>query len=82
MKNPFNANFSIYKVAKSNLYAAIPPQFLRLIRQYLLEYKDLQLIPADKEVKGILFSPTPHHGIEADNRGERAIRVNSLRFDD
>lgn len=82
MTNPFNNQFSIYKVAKSNLYAAIPPKFLRLIRQYLLEYKDLQLIPADKEVQGILFSPTAHHGFEAQDKNERSIRVNSLRFEE
>jgi hypothetical protein len=82
MENIISENFSIYKVAKTNLYAAIPREFLRFIRQCVVEYQGLSLVPADKQVKAILLRSPSHHQFSADSYiTEQQIPINSLQFE-
>ena len=82
MEDNGKKKFSIYKIAKSNLYAAIPAEFLRIIRQYATEYKDLGLVPSDKEVEGIVLNTIPARNCNFSNQYAQIIPINKLSFGD
>ena len=75
--NPL-VGFSIYKLAHSGLHAAIPNQFLRILRQYLTEYQGFGSVPSSVSVKGIILHPEQPHTPEA--RCIRDIPINKLQF--
>lgn len=81
MKENVREKFSIYRIAKSNLYAAIPKEFLRLIRQCAMEYKDLTLVPVDKEVEGFVLSTIKPTNFNISERQLQIIAINKLSFD-
>lgn len=81
MEENVREKFSIYRIAKSNLYAAIPKEFLRLIRQYAMEYKDLTLVPADKEVEGFVLSTIKPDSFTINKRQTQIIPINKLSFE-
>ena len=80
MEHLFNDNYLIYKVADTNLYAAIPYPLSRDIRQYATEYQGLAFVPADKCVKGILFEADHDHLIELKTE-QVELPINRLQFD-
>lgn len=81
MNNLLPDNFLIYKIANSNLYAAIPNNFSRLIREIVMEYKKLELVPNGRAVKGILFKKSSINNYELADQGlEKNIEINSLQF--
>ncbi|MBA3682944.1 MAG: hypothetical protein H0W73_17535 [Bacteroidetes bacterium] len=82
MNNLFQENFLVYRVAKTDLYAAIPNNFLRSIREFVMEYQKLELVPPDKAVKGILFKKLKKREFELADKGlEKEISINSLQFE-
>jgi hypothetical protein len=81
MQTSFSNSFSIYKVAQSNLYAAIPNQFLRFIRQYATEYQGLNAVPETLYVKGVILSSVPGETFQLNNdHRSQEIPINSLQF--
>lgn len=81
MQPSFINSFSIYKLAQSNLYAAIPNQFLRFIRQYATEYQGLTAVPEALRVKGVILSSAPGESfkLSSDHRPQE-IPINALQF--
>lgn len=75
----FTSEFSIYKIRTSNLYIAIPQAFVRVIRQYLTEYKGLSAIPGDVRVKGFFLGNAAARDINT-NSTASDIAVNQLSF--
>ena len=80
----FNSDYLIYKLNQANnLYVAIPQAFARIIRQYVMEYQSLLLVPADKKVRGIVLSDLHSFKNQAEAHGFQSIdiSINQLRFD-
>jgi hypothetical protein len=74
-------SFSIYKVAQSTLYAAIPNQFLRFIRQYAAEYQGLSTVPETLSVKGVIMNGLPGQSFQlSKDQPSQEIPINSLQF--
>ena len=79
----FTSEFSIYKMNQANnLYIAIPNAFARIIRQYVMEYKELTSVPADKIVKGIVLQDRDYdYTMKQEFLHTTDIPINQLRFD-
>jgi hypothetical protein len=82
MENLLTQNRSIYRLKDTDLMISVHDQYLRDIRESVVEYGTLQNVPPHLHIRGIVFKVLNEHLSELRYNGsEIQIPINRLEFD-